>query len=201
MERLLAWYRVGSSYGGRRRADRCQPRSARRRPLVRLGRLGDPHHLLAGERHLRAVQRPEDAAGRGAGGRLAGGGAETRRRLNGYRVNGRPPSGTDKAALIPFFIMHYGIFWVVHGLFVLTLPLFEFTGADGEPDFGTTLNPLAILFVARRPVHQPRRVVPPELHRPRRIPANDRGPADVRAVRSAGRPPRHDHLRRGPDRR
>ena len=72
--------------------------------------------------------------------------AETRRRLNGFKVNGRPPSGTDKAALIPFFIMHYGIFWVVHGLFVLTLPLFAFTGANGEPDFGTTLNPLVILF-------------------------------------------------------
>ncbi len=42
--------------------------------------------------------------------------------------------------------MHYGMFWVVHGIFVLTLPLFAFTGTDGAPDFGTTLNPLAILF-------------------------------------------------------
>ena len=29
------------------------------------------------------------------------------------------PSG----CLIPFFLMHYGIFWVVHGVFVFTLPL------------------------------------------------------------------------------
>ena len=125
--------------------------------------------------------------------------ADTRRRLNGFKVNGRSPSGTGKAALIPFFIMHYGIFWVVHGLFVLTLPLFDFTGTDGEPDFGTTLNPLAILFVLVLSVHQPRGVVPVQLHRPRGVPANDGSPADVRAVRSPGRPARHDHRRGRPD--
>jgi hypothetical protein len=31
---------------------------------------------------------------------------------------------TAKAALVPFFIVHYGIFWLVHGVFVFTLPLF-----------------------------------------------------------------------------
>jgi hypothetical protein len=31
---------------------------------------------------------------------------------------------TAKAALAPFFIVHYGIFWLVHGVFVFTLPLF-----------------------------------------------------------------------------
>ena len=55
--------------------------------------------------------------------------------------------GSERASLIPFFVMHYGIFWVVHGVFVLTLPLFAAIGADGEPDFGTTLDPLAIVFV------------------------------------------------------
>jgi hypothetical protein len=63
------------------------------------------------------------------------------------RMNGRPVSQVGKASLIPFFVLHYGIFWVVHGVFVLTLPLFAAIGADGEPDFGTTLDPLAILFV------------------------------------------------------
>jgi hypothetical protein len=28
----------------------------------------------------------------------------------------------SRATLIPFFIVHYGIFWVVHGVFVLSLP-------------------------------------------------------------------------------
>jgi hypothetical protein len=31
---------------------------------------------------------------------------------------------TAKAALVPFFLLHYGIFWLVHGVFVFTLPLF-----------------------------------------------------------------------------
>lgn len=33
------------------------------------------------------------------------------------------PSGS-KVALIPFFVIHYGLFWFVHGIFVFTLPLF-----------------------------------------------------------------------------
>lgn len=32
------------------------------------------------------------------------------------------PSAARKATLIPFFIVHYGIFWVVHGVFVMSLP-------------------------------------------------------------------------------
>jgi hypothetical protein len=33
-------------------------------------------------------------------------------------------SSTAKAGLVPFFLIHYGIFWFVHGVFVFTLPLF-----------------------------------------------------------------------------
>ena len=33
-------------------------------------------------------------------------------------------SGVGRIALVPFFLVHYGIFWVVHGIFVLTLPFF-----------------------------------------------------------------------------
>ena len=36
---------------------------------------------------------------------------------------------TGKAALIPFFLVHYGIFWLVHGVFVFALP--QFVGAGG----------------------------------------------------------------------
>jgi cytochrome c oxidase subunit IV len=76
--------------------------------------------------------------------------AENRRRLNGFTVNGRSPSGFDKAALIPFFIMHYGIFWVVHGIFVLTLPQFQAFGGEGvsiEGGADLLSDPLAILIV------------------------------------------------------
>lgn len=46
-------------------------------------------------------------------------------------VNGRPVSGSGKAVLIPFFIVHYGIFWLVHGIFILTLPMFQAFGGGG----------------------------------------------------------------------
>ena len=39
-------------------------------------------------------------------------------------LNGRPMRDLSKAAMIPFFVVHYGIFWFVHGVFVLTLPFF-----------------------------------------------------------------------------
>jgi hypothetical protein len=147
MERLVAWYQVGSSY-----VAVAALILANLVPLVGVLWFGwdvwgiliiywleNGIYGLFNVLKMRKAEGPEDESPRAA--------ADTRRRLNGFKVNGRSPSGTTKAALIPFFIMHYGIFWVVHGLFVLTLPLFAFTGTDGEPDFGTTLNPLAIVFV------------------------------------------------------
>lgn len=41
-------------------------------------------------------------------------------------VNGRPASSLGKTGLVPFFIFHYGMFWVVHGVFV-----FVFFGFPG----------------------------------------------------------------------
>ncbi|MGZ8563011.1 MAG: DUF6498-containing protein [Candidatus Limnocylindria bacterium] len=39
-----------------------------------------------------------------------------------------------KGALIAFFVMHYGIFWLVHGVFVFLLPLFAgLSSGSGEP--------------------------------------------------------------------
>jgi hypothetical protein len=43
-------------------------------------------------------------------------------------------SGIGKFGVIPFFILHYGMFWLVHGVFVLTLPSFVPFGAGGELD-------------------------------------------------------------------
>ena len=56
--------------------------------------------------------------------------------MSGVQINGRTPNGLAKAALIPFFVVHYGLFWLVHGIFVLTLPLFtSIAGAvDGGPE-------------------------------------------------------------------
>jgi hypothetical protein len=39
-------------------------------------------------------------------------------------------AGIGKLGVIPFFVVHYGMFWFVHGIFVLTLPSFvPFSGA------------------------------------------------------------------------
>jgi hypothetical protein len=146
MQRLVAWYRVGSSVGAV-----IALILANLVPLAGVLFYGwDVWGILIiywlengivglfNVLKMRRAQGPEDGS--------AVTSVETRRRLSRLTINGRPAGGSDKAALIPFFIMHYGMFWVVHGIFVLTLPLFAFTGADGQPDFGNTLNPLAILF-------------------------------------------------------
>ena len=59
-------------------------------------------------------------------------------------VNGRPASSMTKAGLIPFFLVHYGIFWFVHGIFVLTLPAFFSLTSDS----GMTLDLGPVLFAA-----------------------------------------------------
>ena len=48
--------------------------------------------------------------------------------------------------MIPFFVIHYGIFWLVHGIFVLTLPLFGMMAGDGADDLVTGVSPATILF-------------------------------------------------------
>jgi hypothetical protein len=50
-------------------------------------------------------------------------------------------SGIGKLAVIPFFIFHYGMFWLVHGIFVLTLPTFvPFGGGVGGVDREVSLD-------------------------------------------------------------
>lgn len=55
-------------------------------------------------------------------------------RISGPGIGPHQPAG----CLIPFFIVHYGIFWFVHGVFVFTLPLFAAArfGEDAPADFG-----------------------------------------------------------------
>ncbi len=66
-------------------------------------------------------------------------------------LNGRSVSSMAKVGLIPFFVMHYGIFWLVHGVFVLTLPVFGSmsaagpAGSDGGPDLTDGFSPITIL--------------------------------------------------------
>lgn len=62
-----------------------------------------------------------------------------------FNVNGRGVSTMMKAGLIPFFIMHYGIFWLVHGVFVLSLPVFGTMGS-GDADMTTGMSPGTILL-------------------------------------------------------
>lgn len=147
MERLLAWYQVGSSYGAV-----ATLIGANLVPLFGVLWFGwDVWAILiiywlengiVGLFNVLKMRRacgPETPMPERAGGR--------RPSINGLTINGRPASGLEKATLIAFFIMHYGIFWLVHGVFVLTLPTFAIMGAEGQRDFGTTLDPLAILFV------------------------------------------------------
>ena len=47
-----------------------------------------------------------------------------------WQMNGRPMNVVGRGAIAGFFVIHYGIFWVVHGVFVLTMPLFAGIGAE-----------------------------------------------------------------------
>jgi hypothetical protein len=80
-----------------------------------------------------AINVMKIAAARGVG--LGIGGRGITIRINGFA------GGLARGALIGFFIFHYGMFWVVHGVFVFLLPVFAGMSsiADGSfapADFG-----------------------------------------------------------------
>ena len=56
-----------------------------------------------------------------------------------WTLNGKPMNVVSRRAVAGFFLIHYGIFWVVHGLFVLTMPFFA--GMRAEVDRVTPLFP------------------------------------------------------------
>ena len=45
-----------------------------------------------------------------------------------WRMNGKPMAAVGRAGIAGFFVIHYGLFWFVHGIFVLTMPLFAGMG-------------------------------------------------------------------------
>jgi hypothetical protein len=78
-----------------------------------------------------------------------------------FMVNGRPATQLSKPALIPFFVVHYGIFWFVHGIFVLTLPAFLSMASDTRMELSfwwnflrggeyRSVTPAALMFAPYR---------------------------------------------------
>ena len=49
---------------------------------------------------------------------------------------------TSKIGLVPFFVVHYGIFWFVHGVFVFTLPMFASLRADAFDPIAAEVGPI-----------------------------------------------------------
>jgi Family of unknown function (DUF6498) len=135
MERILAWYRVGSSYGAL-----IALIVANAIPLIGVVFFGWSvwnilviywlENGIVGVFNVLKMAR--------ADGSVASAGT--------FMVNGQPATTLTKVALMPFFVMHYGIFWLVHGIFVLTLPAFLSLGLSGGP--GLDLDPGAVLFAA-----------------------------------------------------
>lgn len=58
-------------------------------------------------------------------------------------INGQPASSMSRFGLMPFFAMHYGIFWFVHGIFVFTLPAFAILSPGAADEM--TIEPGSIL--------------------------------------------------------
>jgi hypothetical protein len=141
VERLIAWYRVGSSWGAV-----AALVVANAVPLLGVVFLGwnvwtmlTIYWLENGVVGFFNVLKMTKASAAVPGGMA-------------MEVNGRPVvnAGAAKAVLIPFFVVHYGLFWLVHGVFVLTLPQFmtlagETAQAGGAT--GITSDPLAFVIV------------------------------------------------------
>jgi len=136
VERLVAWYRVGSSNGAL-----VALVVANLFPLAGVLFLGWSawqilviywleNGVVGGFNVLKMMK----AEGSGDGGTF-----------RPMTIDGRSPGGGSSATLIPFFCLHYGIFWVVHGLIVFSLlPLFNALAPDGGSSVPTTPDPLGL---------------------------------------------------------
>ncbi|HET8784713.1 MAG TPA: DUF6498-containing protein [Candidatus Limnocylindrales bacterium] len=134
MDRIVAWYRLGSSVGAV-----VALIVANAIPLIGVLAFGWSvwnilviYWLENGIVGVINVLKMSTATGDGAAPGMT------------VMVNGKPASSMTKAGLIPFFIVHYGIFWFVHGIFVLTLPAFFSLASDS----GMTLDLGPVLFAA-----------------------------------------------------
>jgi hypothetical protein len=127
VERVLAWYRVSSSVGAL-----IALIAANAIPLIGVLFLGWSvwnilvvywlENGIVGAFNILKIAR-------------AGGPADP-----AVPTTGRGPAPVQgRAALIPFFIVHYGLFWFVHGVFVLSLPFTTGMFSDG---FGPGVGPV-----------------------------------------------------------
>lgn len=134
MERLVAWYRVGSSYGAL-----IALVLANLIPLAGVIFLGWSvwqiliiywlENGIVGGYNILKMMKAEGTDEASAT----------------ITINGKRPIGDARSSLISFFCIHYGIFWTVHGVFVLTLPLFGASDTGGESSLGTTPDPLVLI--------------------------------------------------------
>ena len=82
-----------------------------RRSVAGLGPAPDPRPVLGRERRGRRDQHPQDLDGRGH---------QLQSSTMRWSVNGRPATSLSRLGTAGFFTVHYGLFWVVHGVFVFT---------------------------------------------------------------------------------
>ena len=103
---------------------------------------GDPvkasNLRAAWEQARQAQQRALDAAAAARSSPTPGSSSSsTTSVFSGVRVFGQPVGGSGgRVGLAIFFLMHYGIFWFVHGVFIFSLPMF-FGGAGAFGGFGS----------------------------------------------------------------
>ena len=125
MERLLAWYRVGSSVGAV-----AALVVANLVPLVGVLWFGWSMWTIL------AIYWLENGI------------------VGLFNVFKLATVGAGGLVTIPFFTVHYGIFWLVHGVFVWTLPTFMAFGGDNPPVvpiLDPSLSSIAVLDAAPRP--------------------------------------------------
>ena len=95
--------------------------------------------------------------------------------------------GESNRRIATFFVSHYGVFWLVHGLFVGIFPLIFPRMAWTSP---------RVVAAGRRPRRLPRRLLSGQLPRPRGVRTQRPGDPDGRTLPTRPRVARHDNSRR-----